>query len=178
MLGRRNNILRNRIDSAEYDLDQLILAALFFTVLVFLFPTVAVYYILFSVYRVGIIMVQGILEVLLALLNHFPLFSILLRLKDPHRVSSGICIKIYNPQMDSLNLFNLFKAQDSIKNSPRKSRSPIRRDRLMEQEYGQVKEIKLNQSYLMMTVSAANNVKSVPISYSSIFYQYNYIANE
>lgn len=40
--------MRNRIDSAEYDLDQLLLGALLFSVLIFLFPTVAVYYTLFS----------------------------------------------------------------------------------------------------------------------------------
>lgn len=48
MLGKKRNILRNRVDSAEYDLDQLLLGTIMFSVLVFLFPTVAAYYILFS----------------------------------------------------------------------------------------------------------------------------------
>ncbi|KAI8846079.1 N-acetylglucosaminyl transferase component-domain-containing protein [Chytridium lagenaria] len=46
--GKKRNVLRNRVDSAEFDLDQLLLGTILFTVLVFLFPTVAVYYVLFS----------------------------------------------------------------------------------------------------------------------------------
>ncbi|KAJ2999429.1 hypothetical protein HDV02_002914 [Globomyces sp. JEL0801] len=45
--GKKRNPLRNRIDNAEYDLDQLLLGAVIFTLLVFLLPTVAVYYLLF-----------------------------------------------------------------------------------------------------------------------------------
>ena len=46
--GRKWNPLRLRIDTAVYDLDQLLLGAVIFTLLVFLLPTVAVYYLLFS----------------------------------------------------------------------------------------------------------------------------------
>jgi phosphatidylinositol glycan class Q protein len=45
--GKKWNPLRHRIDSAEYTLEQLLVGAIIFTILVFLFPTVAVYYILF-----------------------------------------------------------------------------------------------------------------------------------
>jgi phosphatidylinositol glycan class Q protein len=45
--GRKRNPLRNRIDSAVYDLDQLLLGAIIFTLLVFLLPTVGVFYLLF-----------------------------------------------------------------------------------------------------------------------------------
>lgn len=47
LLGQRQNPLRKRIDAADYDLDQLLLGTILFTVLIFLFPTVAVYYLLF-----------------------------------------------------------------------------------------------------------------------------------
>jgi phosphatidylinositol glycan class Q protein len=46
--GKRRNPLRNRVDSADYDLDQLLLGTIIFTALVFLLPTVAVFYLLFS----------------------------------------------------------------------------------------------------------------------------------
>jgi phosphatidylinositol glycan class Q protein len=47
-LGKKLNILRSRVDFAEFDLDQLLLGTILFTVLVFLFPTIAAYYVLFS----------------------------------------------------------------------------------------------------------------------------------
>jgi phosphatidylinositol glycan class Q protein len=47
-IGKRWNVLRNRTDSWDYDLDQLILGTILFTLLTFLFPTVLVYYSLFA----------------------------------------------------------------------------------------------------------------------------------
>ena len=47
--GKRYNVLRNRMDSWEYDLDQLLFGTVLFTLLAFLFPTVLVYYALFAV---------------------------------------------------------------------------------------------------------------------------------
>lgn len=46
--GKKWNILHSRLDSADYTLDQLLLGTVFFTVLVFLFPTIAVYCLLFA----------------------------------------------------------------------------------------------------------------------------------
>jgi hypothetical protein len=58
MIGKKNNKLRGRVDDAQYSLDQLLLGTLMFSSLVFLFPTVAVYYFLFSVCRLSVILVQ------------------------------------------------------------------------------------------------------------------------
>jgi hypothetical protein len=144
-----------------------------------------VYYILFSIYRVGIIFFQGFIEVLLALLNHFPLFSILLRLKDSYRVSSGIGFEIYDPDVDyfGFNIFHqLYKSYkyDLVyqEGKRRTSRSPRRKT--LEQEDLVFKEIKLESAYLIMKVSynITKYEQSIPISLPSIFYQYNYLANE
>jgi phosphatidylinositol glycan class Q protein len=51
--GKRRNPLRNRIDNVEYELDQLLLGAIIFTLLIFLLPTVAVYYYLFCTVMFG-----------------------------------------------------------------------------------------------------------------------------
>ena len=48
LLGKRYNVLRNRTDSWEYDLDQLLFGTILFTLLAFLFPTVLAYYALFA----------------------------------------------------------------------------------------------------------------------------------
>ncbi|KAK9366897.1 N-acetylglucosaminyl transferase component-domain-containing protein [Lipomyces kononenkoae] len=88
--GKRRNVLRNRIDSCDYDLDQLLIGTLLFTLLTFLLPTVLVFYLTFACARLGIIIVNAMLESSLALLNHFPLFAIMLRLKDSKRLPGGI----------------------------------------------------------------------------------------
>jgi phosphatidylinositol N-acetylglucosaminyltransferase subunit Q len=46
--GRRYNPLRVRVDAAQYDLDQTLIGTIVFTLLLFLLPTIAAYYILFS----------------------------------------------------------------------------------------------------------------------------------
>ena len=37
-----------------------------------------------------IVILQSVLEIILAVLNHFPLFAIMLRIKDPKRLPDGI----------------------------------------------------------------------------------------
>lgn len=46
--GKKRNVLRHRIDSCDYDLDQLLLGTSLFTLLMFLFPTVLSYYLTFA----------------------------------------------------------------------------------------------------------------------------------
>ncbi|KAM0284132.1 hypothetical protein ACHAQH_002120 [Verticillium albo-atrum] len=84
--GKKHNILRNRIDSCDYDLDQLLVGTILFTVLFFLLPTVVVFYLNFAVARMVIISLKAVLDTLLSCLNHFPLFALMLRVKDPGRL--------------------------------------------------------------------------------------------
>ncbi|KAG5651481.1 hypothetical protein H0H81_008512 [Sphagnurus paluster] len=88
--GKRYNVLRNRTDSWEYDIDQLLFGTILFTLLAFLFPTVLAYYAIFALMRLGVLIIQATLETLLALMNHFPLFALMLRVKDPWRLPGGI----------------------------------------------------------------------------------------
>jgi len=88
--GQKKNILRNRIDSNDYDLDQLLLGTLLFTVLIFLLPTVFAFYLTFTIARISILVIIGSLELIMSCLNHFPIFLILLRLKDYRRTPGGI----------------------------------------------------------------------------------------
>jgi len=84
--GKKRNILRNRIDSCDYDLDQLLLGTILFTLQFFLLPTVFVFYLTFASARISVIGVKAALEMGLACLNHFPLFAVMLRLKDSRRL--------------------------------------------------------------------------------------------
>ena len=49
--GKKWNILRERVDTAEYDISQLFLGTLLFTTLVFLLPTILLYYGIFAAVR-------------------------------------------------------------------------------------------------------------------------------
>lgn len=93
--GRKRNILRNRIDSCDYDLDQLLLGTILFTLLFFLLPTVLVFYITFASARMAIISLKAGLDTCLAFLNHFPLFALMLRLKDSRRLP-GMSFSTFN----------------------------------------------------------------------------------
>jgi hypothetical protein len=88
--GKKRNVLRNRIDSCDYDLDQLLLGTILFTLLFFLLPTVAVFYATFAGARIAIIALKAALDTWLACLNHFPLFALMLRVKDSRRLPGGI----------------------------------------------------------------------------------------
>jgi phosphatidylinositol glycan class Q protein len=84
--GKKHNVLRKRIDSCDYDLDQLLLGTILFTLLFFLLPTVVVFYLAFASARMAIISLKSVLDTALACLNHFPLFALMLRLKDSQRL--------------------------------------------------------------------------------------------
>ncbi|KAK4992479.1 pig-Q [Elasticomyces elasticus] len=105
--GKKRNVLRNRIDSCDYDLDQLLLGTILFTLLVFLLPTVAVFYIGFAGARMGILAVKGVGDVSLAVLNHFPLFALMLRIKDSRRLPGGIRFELQDTPVASLSSKNL-----------------------------------------------------------------------
>ncbi|KAK9452635.1 N-acetylglucosaminyl transferase component-domain-containing protein [Dipodascopsis uninucleata] len=105
--GKRRNVLRNRIDSCDYDLDQLLIGTILFTLLTFLLPTVLVFYLSFATARLLIIVINAVLESSLALLNHFPLFAIMLRSKDSKRLPGGI-------EFDLVNSFSISKEKNSV----------------------------------------------------------------
>lgn len=91
--GKKHNVLRNRIDSCDYDLDQLLVGTILFTLLFFLLPTVVVFYLNFAIARMIIISMKAGFDTLLSCLNHFPLFALMLRLKDPRRLPGKHWIK-------------------------------------------------------------------------------------
>ncbi|KAF7290513.1 N-acetylglucosaminyl transferase component gpi1 [Mycena indigotica] len=88
--GKRFNTLRNRTDNWEYDTDQLLFGTILFTLLAFLAPTVLAYYTMFALLRLISILVNAALETQLAFMNHFPLFALMLRVKDPWRIPYDI----------------------------------------------------------------------------------------
>ena len=56
--GKRWNVLRCRLDSATYALDQLLLGTVLFCIMGFCFPTIAAYYALFLACRLTILVIR------------------------------------------------------------------------------------------------------------------------
>lgn len=92
--GKKFNPLRNRVDSGDFDLNQLLFGTILFTVGIFLLPTVGAFYIAFTLSRLGLVATYSLFELVLAFLNHFPLFPLLLRIKSPGRVPGGIRFEV------------------------------------------------------------------------------------
>lgn len=123
--GKKYNILRNRVDSNDYEFDQLMLGIIIFTILIYLLPTVFIFYLTFVLARLIIIFISSTLKFLLILLNHIPIVVLLLKMKNQERLPAGILldvengtfhlksrsltmIQIYKSHMNSMLNFNLF----------------------------------------------------------------------
>ncbi|CAA7269384.1 unnamed protein product [Cyclocybe aegerita] len=116
--GKRHNVLRKRTDSWAYDIDQLLFGTVLFTLLAFLFPTALVYYVLFAGLRLVTLLVQAVLETLLAFMHHFPLFALMLRVKDPHRLPGGVYFKLVTPSSTTSKDSTLRKPYLSLESQP------------------------------------------------------------
>ncbi|KAI0693868.1 N-acetylglucosaminyl transferase component-domain-containing protein [Cytidiella melzeri] len=94
--GKRRNVLRRRTDSWVFDVDQLLFGTILFTLLAFISPTTTAYYMLFAATRLCTVLVYDVLDVVLTLISHFPLFALMLHLKDPFRLPEGMVLQIDN----------------------------------------------------------------------------------
>lgn len=92
--GKKWNVLRQRVDSCSYDLDQLFIGTLLFTVLLFLLPTTALYYLVFTLLRLVVVLFQGVIHLSVDFINSFPLFAVGLRLTRSHRLAEGVKFRV------------------------------------------------------------------------------------
>ncbi|XP_075998946.1 phosphatidylinositol N-acetylglucosaminyltransferase subunit Q [Genypterus blacodes] len=92
--GKKWNVLRQRVDSCSYDLDQLFIGTLLFTVLLFLLPTAALYYLVFTLLRLVVVLFQGVIHLSVDFINSFPLFAMGLRLTRPYRLAEGVKFRV------------------------------------------------------------------------------------
>lgn len=91
--GKKWNPLKSRVDSFPYQTDQLLIGCLCFTILLFLLPTVLIYYCVFLVLRLLTLSVPLTLGLVVNLVTYFPAFSILLRTVNSKKVSSSVLIE-------------------------------------------------------------------------------------
>lgn len=123
--GKKYNILRNRVDSNDYEFDQLMLGIIIFSILIYLLPTVFAFYLTFVITRLLTLYGTMVFKFALIIINHFPIVVILLKFKNDERLPSGIFFErckgyvvlkskpitlkqIYYSHINSMYDFNLF----------------------------------------------------------------------
>jgi phosphatidylinositol glycan class Q protein len=108
--GKKQNVLRYRIDDCEYDLDHVLLGTIFFTCFFFLLPTVLIYYILFMMSRIMIVLIYSILEFLLGFFYLFPFFTLFSYLNNPSTLSGGLKWSLidYHKFLDENNEYKVY----------------------------------------------------------------------
>lgn len=92
--GKKWNVLRLRVDSALYNMDQLFLGTLLFTVLLFLLPTTALYYFVFASLRLLVLSFHGLLAVCVWCINDIPACSLLLRIIHSKAVTGDVMFTV------------------------------------------------------------------------------------
>ena len=118
-MGRKYNVLKNRIDSCDYDASQLLLGTVLFTILLFLLPTTSMYYFIMLLLKLVSSSVQLSSKVLMILINkaYLVIPKTLAFLKSRHlpevELQQGKCIW----RGDILNLRGFKDQLDAIPNS-------------------------------------------------------------
>ncbi|XP_076460294.1 phosphatidylinositol N-acetylglucosaminyltransferase subunit Q-like [Babylonia areolata] len=92
--GKKWNVLRLRVDSALYTIDQLCVGTLLFTVLLFLLPTSLLYYTVFTALRLLVLSFHGVLTVVKDVLNMVPAATVLLRLLKSKCVTGDVLFTV------------------------------------------------------------------------------------
>lgn len=77
--GTKWNVLRRRVDTLSSTSGQYLLGTLLFTVVLWLLPSTAVFYVVFAGMRLVVLTVYCLLSYSVLLIDHFPLAQILLR---------------------------------------------------------------------------------------------------
>lgn len=91
--GRKHNPLKQRIDSCDFDLEQLLLGTVLFTMLIFLFPTIAFYYVCFSVLAATLALLRAIIHIFKHIIGLFPYYGLTLSFVDKKSLSGGLIVQ-------------------------------------------------------------------------------------
>jgi len=105
--GKKQNVLRRRTDTMEYDSMQLLLGSILFVVTLFLLTTILVYYAFFSILNLlARTNISILLWLLYILLEDFPFGTICQRATQPERFTSKVLIRVESdlPPLASTNL--------------------------------------------------------------------------
>ncbi|EER02390.1 hypothetical protein Pmar_PMAR007088, partial [Perkinsus marinus ATCC 50983] len=92
--GKKYNVLRERVDAHPFDLEQLLLGAVFLALFVFLLPTVFVFYVCFMLLWLAVLLIQLGLWTVIMFFNRFPLYALVLSVTDIYSLPSGVTVNL------------------------------------------------------------------------------------
>ncbi|PHJ25451.1 phosphatidylinositol n-acetylglucosaminyltransferase [Cystoisospora suis] len=92
--GNKWNVLRRRVDTLEFELDHLLIGCVLFTIMICLFPTVAVFYISFTFIWIAIVFICELCRFLSVLIRRFPTGLLLVRYFYPSVFPSSLSMHI------------------------------------------------------------------------------------
>lgn len=96
--GKKWNMLRQRVDTASYDIDRLFIGTLFFTIFLFLLPTTMVYYTLFTALQLIILALQSCLSTLREFVNSVPVYSLLQWIMRAKTVAGHVIFRVHSSE--------------------------------------------------------------------------------
>ncbi len=103
--GRKKNVLRKRSDTLEFDFMQLLLGMILFTICLFLFTTIFVYYAFFTCIQLTVALYIVCIWILYVILDKLPLGDILAAALSPGRFRREVYfVNITSNQPDSITL--------------------------------------------------------------------------
>ncbi|ETW01258.1 hypothetical protein H310_06836 [Aphanomyces invadans] len=92
-LGKKKNLLRNRVDSCEYDVTQMLVGTLLFTILFFVVATNSVFYLYFCLVRCVVLAIQTTLWCAIVFSQTIPLYSVALWLQDKFQFPADVYVR-------------------------------------------------------------------------------------
>ena len=91
--GQKKNILRRRVDTCVYDMQQLLFGTVLFAIVFFLFPSFAAYFYLFALLQLMVVGLEAAIWLVVVLLVSFPYYTLFASAGDPY-ISRGLQFKL------------------------------------------------------------------------------------
>jgi len=90
MIGKKTNVLKRRIDTGEFGVDEVLIGIIIFTPIIFLTPTAAMYYLCFVITWMQVCAIRLFLQFLIVIINNFPFFTLIEYFMSPLLFPGGI----------------------------------------------------------------------------------------
>ncbi|KAI1309400.1 Phosphatidylinositol N-acetylglucosaminyltransferase subunit Q [Halotydeus destructor] len=125
--GKKWNPLKLRVDSYYYSNEQLFLGSISFTVLIFLLPTILLYYLVFLILRLITLSVHWFLRYTISKMSLVPIYALILYIAGSKKIASSVYFDIqHESESDAritmrtkkLPLAELYRTNDPVIKSP------------------------------------------------------------
>ena len=99
--GKKKNTLRKRVDTGQFDSDQFLMGILLFAIVLFFFPSFAVYFYLFALAQLCIVASQCAALVFTIVIKDFPFYALALHFFYRKMLCNGVQVQLLTPPSSS-----------------------------------------------------------------------------